>query len=336
MPMQLITAILLILSSLLANAPTSLAATVTMVHLPGGRFAMGCGEECPMQDAGPVHQVELDAFSVAVTPVTNRQFADFVAKTGYRTVSERPPNRSDYPNANPDLLVPGSAVFTPRDVKLTDPYAWWRFVPAASWRQPDGPDAANRARERPDDPVTQVTYDDALAYCHWLGGDLPTEAQFEYAARGGLARKKFAWGDELKPGGKWQANLWQGPFPKTDTGEDGYRGTSPVGAFPANGFGLRDMSGNVWQWCKDWYRPDTYTQHAMAKGPTRNPTGPASSLDPTEVGVPKRVQRGGSFLCSDQYCVRYYVGARGRGSPDSSASNLGFRCVRNHPQEVHP
>jgi sulfatase modifying factor 1 len=300
-----------------------------MVRIPAGTFQMGCGDECPMEDAKPVHSVELDAFWMDATPVTNRQFSEFVEQTHYQTVAERVPKAEDYPDVPPDKLKPGSAVFTPKDVGLLNPYAWWTFKPGASWRFPEGPASGDAAKSKPNYPVVHVAYEDAEKYCGWAKKDLPTEAQFEYAARGGLARKKYAWGNELKPNGKYVANIWQGRFPKRDTGEDGFRGISPVDAFPKNGYGLYDVAGNVWQWCKDWFRPDTYAARVKVGGLIRNPTGPQSGEDPSEPGVPKRVQRGGSFLCSDQYCIRYLVGSRGRGSVDSGASNLGFRCVRN-------
>lgn len=304
----------------------SLAWAALMVLIPGGSFRMGCDGDCPMEDAKPVHRVELAAFEMDETPVTNRQFADFVAATRYVTVAERTPLAKDYPDVPAAQLTPGSAVFAPEDVSLLDPYAWWRFVKGASWRWPDGPGGIDATVARPEHPVVHVAYEDALTYCHWAKKDLPTEAQYEYAARGGLDGKRYAWGDQLRPGGRFLANIWQGRFPAKDAGEDGYRGTSPVRAFPANGYGLYDVAGNVWHWCKDWYRSDTYAARA-GTGLVRDPAGPESSHDPSEPGVKKRVQRGGSYLCSDQYCVRYLVGSRGRGAVDSSSSNLGFRCV---------
>lgn len=319
-------ALLLVACLAKAFSPTS-----PMVRIPPGSFLMGCGDECPMEDARPVHRVEMDGFWMDETPVTNREFLEFVTRTKYQTVAERRPAAAAYPDVAPERLTPGSGVFRPGKVGLEDPYAWWQFVPHASWRHPDGPGHADAARARPDHPVVHVAYEDALAYCRWAKKDLPTEAQFEYAARGGLVGKRYAWGDELKPGGRWVANIWQGKFPDRDTGEDGHRGSSPVRAYPPNGYGLYDVAGNVWQWCKDWYRPDTYARRVQAGGVPRNPDGPTSSDDPSEPGVAKRVQRGGSFLCSDQYCIRYLVGARGRGATDSSASNLGFRCVALRP-----
>jgi len=205
---------------------------------------------------------------------------------------------------------------------LDNHLAWWKYVPGASWRHPEGPGSTINGRE--DHPVVHVCYHDAVAYANWAGKRLPTEAEWEYAARGGLDQKRYCWGDELCPDGKWQANIWQGEFPYLNTEEDGFRGTAPAASFPANGFGLHDMSGNVWEWCADWYRPDYYLE-----SPDRNPQGPSSSHDPMEPGMPKRVQRGGSFLCSDMYCVRYMPGGRGKGALDSGSSHVGFRCVRS-------
>jgi len=280
-----------------------------------------------MPDAQPVHLVAVDAFWMDETPVTNRQFAAFVKATGYVTIAERKPDAKDYPGVPADKLVAGSACFNPPGgpVALDDPNAWWTYRPGASWKNPEGPASSLQGRE--DHPVVHMAWDDAQAYAGWAGKRLPTEAEYEFAARGGQDGKQFAWGDELKPGGAWPANIWQGRFPSNDTGEDGYRSTSPVGAFPPNGFGLHDVGGNVWQWCADWYRPDYFAQ-LKTQGIARNPKGPADSVDPQEPGVPKRVQKGGSFLCSDQYCARYHVGSRGRGAADSGGTNVGFRCVK--------
>jgi len=299
-----------------------------MILIPSGEFAMGCGKECPMEDAKPLHKVRLKKFWIDETPVTNAQFSQFVGRTHYKTVAEQTPNAADYPGVPKENLRAGSAGFTPANVSLLNPYAWWKHVPGAYWRRINGPNSKDAVKSFGNFPVVHVAYDDALAYCHWAGKDLPTEAQFEYAARGGMSRKKYAWGNELKPKGKWVANIWQGKFPSKDLAEDGHAGLAPVDTFPKNKFGLYDMAGNVWHWTKDWYRSDTYKKRAKLDEIIVDPTGPADSFDSSEPGIKKRVQRGGSFLCSDQYCIRYLVGSRGRGSPDSSSSNLGFRCVR--------
>jgi formylglycine-generating enzyme required for sulfatase activity len=294
-----------------------------MVWVPGGTFRMG-SEEIP--DARPVREVRVDGFWIDRTEVTNAQFGAFVRATGYLTVAERALDPAQFPAAPRELLTPGSVVFSPPagPVDLGRPMSWWRYTPGADWRHPEGPGITIEGRE--DHPVVHVCWDDAVAYARWAGKRLPTEAEWEYAARGGLEGKRYAWGDEFRPGGRWQANIWQGRFPAENTRDDGFRTTAPVASFPPNGYGLYDMAGNAWEWCADWYRPD-----AHASGPANNPVGPESSLDPDEPGVPKRVQRGGSFLCSDRYCVRYLVGARGKGAPDSAASHTGFRCVRPGP-----
>ena len=298
-----------------------------MVWIPAGTFWMGC-EESSFIDAQPIHQVHVDGFSLDKTLVTNEQFAQFVRATGYKTVAERKPDAKDFPGAPPENLVPGALVFTPpfKPVSLSSHYRWWRYVPGASWRHPEGP--ASNLNGRWQYPVVQVAWDDAVAYPKWAGKRLPTEAEFEYAARGGLDRKLYSWGDDFKPAGKWRANIWQGSFPSSNTAEDGFRSTSPVGSFPSNGYGLFDMTGNAWEWCSDWYRADYYNSFAK-ESVTSNPRGPDDSFDPNEPNVPKRVQRGGSFLCTDQYCARYLVGARGKGEPSSGCSNVGFRCARD-------
>ena len=297
-----------------------------MVWIPGGAFQMGCAG-CGMPDTLPVHAVTVDAFWMDATPVTNAQFAKFVEATKYLTIAEQKPDPRDLPGVAPEDLVPGSAVFTPpkNPVPLDDISNWWTYVPGANWRHPEGP--ASDIRDRMDHPVVHIAYEDAEAYAHWVGARLPTEAEFEFAARGGLEGKRYAWGDELKPGGRYVANIFQGRFPNGNTGEDGYTGTSPVHAFPPNGYGLYDMSGNVWHWTSDWYRPDTYASQAGTT--VRNPTGPESSFDPQEPGARKKVQRGGSYLCSEQYCQRFLVGSRGKGEIRSSSTNLSFRLVRS-------
>jgi formylglycine-generating enzyme required for sulfatase activity len=299
-----------------------------MVWIPGREFSMG-SDEPEFPDARPWHQVHVDGFYMDRTEVTNEQYSAFVRATGYVTVAERIPDARDYPGASPEKLIAGSVVFSPpaHAVPLNNPYQWWSFVKGANWRHPEGPQSGLRGRMN--HPVVQVAYDDAVDYCSWAGGRLPTEAEFEFAARGGLVHKRYVWGDEFRPESKFMANTFQGEFPQTNTAEDGYIGAAPVGSFPANGYGLFDMAGNVWEWTSDWYRPDYYQTLAASGKVARNPRGPSASFDPGEPGVPKRVQRGGSFLCTEQYCSRYMVGARGRGAPDTGTNHVGFRCVGN-------
>jgi formylglycine-generating enzyme len=299
-----------------------------MVWVPGGTFWMGCDHR-EMGDARPWHPVYVDGFWMDRTEVTNEEFARFIEATGYITIAERRPDPRDFPGAPPESVVPGAVVFTPpgRPVRLDDHFQWWSYVKGASWRRPEGPGSGLRGREK--HPVVEVAWADAVAYAEWAGKRLPTEAEWEFAARGGQDRKSYAWGDELAPGGRWMANVWQGRFPSENRAEDGYRGTAPVASFPAEGYGLYDLAGNVWEWCSDWYRPDYYATLAAAGGIARNPQGPPDSADPAEPGVRKRVNRGGSYLCSDHYCSRYVLGSRGKGEPDTGTSNLGFRCARD-------
>jgi sulfatase modifying factor 1 len=308
------------------RAAIAYTASEASVWVPGGEFTMG-SDNPRMRDAQPQHRVVVDGFWIDATAVTNEQFARFVEATGYVTVAERTPQAKDFPGARPENLVAGAVVFTPPSgpVALDNHMRWWSYVHGANWRHPEGPQSDLQGREK--HPVVQVAWDDAVAYARWAGKRLPTEAEFEFAARGGLERKKYAWGDELRPGGKWMANIWQGHFPYENTMEDGYRATAPVACFPANGYGLYDMAGNVWQWCSDWYRHDYYQTLAAAKEPVRNPQGPDDSIDPSEPGVAKRVMRGGSYLCTDQYCTAYEVGARGKGAADTGTNHVGFRCV---------
>lgn len=281
------------------------------------------GSDDPMfPDARPLHTVSLDGFFMDKRLVTNAQFGRFVRATGYVTVAERRPDPGLFPGVPAAKLVPGAVVFVPppRAVPLDDVSRWWRYVPGANWRHPQGPGSGLAGKA--DHPVVEVCWEDAAAYARWAGKRLPTEAEWEYAARGGLVQKPYVWGDAFAPHGRRMANTFQGRFPDRDTGEDGFAGTSPVGAFPPNAFGLYDMAGNVWEWCADWYRPDYY-----AVSPRRNPAGPPDGFDPEEPGVPKRAQRGGSFLCTDQYCSRYRPGGRGKGDVLTGTSNAGFRCV---------
>lgn len=306
-----------------------------MVWIPGGEFSMGAQHPPGMDDVGmkatvdsrPVHRVYVDGFFMDKTDVTNAQFEKFVKATGYITVAERKPRAQDYPGAPPENLVAGSVVFAPPDhpVPLNNYLQWWTYLPGANWRHPLGPKSSIVGKDNY--PVVHIAYEDAQAYAKWAGKRLPTEAEWEFAARGGLAGKPYVWGDEFRPHGKWMANTHQGHFPDKDAGEDGYVGIAPVAKFPPNGYGLYDMAGNVWQWTTDWYRPDYYAQLAAAGDVARNPQGPDSAYDPAEPGRAKKVHRGGSFLCSDQYCSRYIVGTRGKGDIDTGTNHLGFRCV---------
>lgn len=307
-----------------------------MVWIPGGAFSMGCadprsqpfGGPDPMRDARPIHRTHVDGFWMDRTEVTNARFADFVAATGYVTVAERPPRPEDFPGALPENLVPGGLVFTPPTgpVPLANHYVWWNYLPGADWRHPTGPDSSITGHD--EDPVVQIAYEDAAAFAAWSGKRLPTEAEWEFAARGGLTGNLYPWGNAFKPDGRFMANTWQGTFPLENKADDGFASAAPVGRYPANAYGLHDMSGNVWEWCSDWYRHDTYAA-AHARGTTeQNPPGPSESFDPQEPHEKKRVLRGGSFLCSDQYCARYIVGTRGKGEPSSGCNHIGFRCVK--------
>ena len=314
-----------------------------MVWIPGGEFSMGsdvaseslCGLPGVTRDAVPIHRVYVDGFWMDKTDVTNDKFQEFVNATGYVTIAERAPTREEFPGAPPENLVAGSTVFTPTPgpVPLNNHFQWWRYQHGANWRRPEGPDTDLRGKEKY--PVVHIAYPDAVAYAKWAGKRLPTEAEFEFAARGGLSGKLYAWGDELKPGGKWMANIYEGQFPVKDTGADGFAGIAPVAQYPPNGYGLYDMAGNVWQWCSDWYRSDYFAQLAAAGGVARNPQGPDSPYDPTEPFEKKRVHRGGSFLCTDQYCTRYMAGTRGKGEITTGSNHLGFRCVKA-PSDAQP
>jgi sulfatase modifying factor 1 len=330
-----------------ANTSAGFAPTVTntqpppepaprgMVWIPGGEFSMGAADPPEMDMVGmraitesrPIHRVYVDGFFMDKTDVTNAQFAEFVKATGYVTIAEKTPTRAEFPGAPPENLVAGGVVFSPPDheVPLNDHFQWWSYVKGANWRHPSGPNSFIKGKEVY--PVVQVAYADAQAYARWAHKRLPTEAEWEFAARGGLAGKPYVWGEKFKPEGKWMANTYQGHFPDQDSGADGFIGISPVGKFPPNGYGLYDMAGNVWQWTADWYRLDYYAQLAKIGGVARNPKGPETPLDPTEPNEKKKVHRGGSFLCTDQYCSRYMVGTRGKGEVTTGTNHLGFRCV---------
>jgi formylglycine-generating enzyme len=312
-----------------------------MVWIPGGEFSMGAQDPPDMvhdqvgmkatRDSRPVHRVYVDGFWMDKTDVTNAEFAKFVAATHYVTEAERTPKAEDFPGAPPENLVAGSVVFAAPDhpVPLDNYLAWWSYVKGANWRHPTGPGSDIKGKDNY--PVVHISYDDAKAYAKWAGKRLPTEAEWEFAARGGLTGKPFVWGDTFRPNNKNMANTFQGHFPDKNTDDDGFNATSPVTAFPPNGYGLYDMAGNVWQWTSDWYRPDYYRQLAATGEVTRNPVGPDNSFDPEERGVSKRVMRGGSYLCTDQYCSRYMVGTRGKGEASTGTNHLGFRCVKPVP-----
>jgi formylglycine-generating enzyme len=312
-----------------------------MAWVPGGEFSMGNpdprglpdGGHDSMGDARPVHRVYVDGFWMDKTEVTNEQFETFVQATHYITVAEQTPRAEDFPGAPPENLVAGSVVFAPPDhpVPLNDHYQWWSYVKGANWRHPTGPKSSLKGRNKY--PVVHIAYEDAVAYATWAGKRLPTEAEWEFAARGGLSGKLYPWGDQLRPEGKWMANIYEGHFPLADQGEDGFAGIAPVAQYPANGYGLYDVAGNVWEWTSNWYRPDYYAQLA-AGGVARNPPGPDSPFDPAEPNEKKRVHRGGSYLCTEQYCTRYMIGTRGKGEVSSGSNHLGFRCVKTIPAPV--
>ncbi len=313
-----------------------------MVWIPGGEFSMGsdveseslCGLPGVTRDALPVHRVSVDGYWMDQTEVTNEQFEAFVKATGYVTVAEMKPTREEFPMAPEENLIAGSTVFTTTTspVPLDNYFQWWSYVPGADWRHPTGAGSDLVGREKY--PVVQIVYEDAVAYAQWAGKRLPTEAEWEFAARGGSSGNVYVWGNELKPGGKFQANIYQGDFPLEggDTGEDGFQGIAPVSQYAPNAYGLYDMAGNVWEWTNDWYRADYYATLAEQGGVTRNPQGPETPLDPAEPTEKKRVHRGGSFLCTDKYCTRYIVGTRGKGEARTGSNHVGFRCVKDRTQ----
>jgi formylglycine-generating enzyme required for sulfatase activity len=305
-----------------------------MLWLAGGEFAMGTDDPDADSAEHPAHEVHLDGFWIDRTEVTNAEFRRFVEATGYLTTAERPVDweqlKTQVPPGTPrptdDQLVPGSLVFSQPGypVQLDNIANWWKWIPGTSWRHPDGPGTSIAKRDYY--PVVHVSWEDAIAYARWAGKRLPTEAEWEFASRGRHQRTRYAWGDEFKPGGVFLANTWQGHFPETSTNDDGFPLLAPVKSFPPNDYGLYDMIGNVWEWCSDWYRPDTYRLDSRLTTVV-NPTGPDKSYDPDEPYQPKRVIRGGSFLCSPNYCTNYRPSARRGAATDSGMSHLGFRCV---------
>ena len=309
--------------------PPGPAPSAGMRWIPAGTFLMGSDAHYP--EEAPAHKVTVDGFWIDSRPVTNEAFARFVEATGHVTVAEVPPDPAEYPGALPELLFPGSLVFQKpsRPVNMRDMRNWWAFTLGADWRHPGGPDTNLEGMDR--HPVVHVAFGDAAAYAKWAGKELPTEAEWERAARGGLDGAVYAWGDEIMPRGRPMANFWQGQFPHENTLEDGWEGTSPVGMFPPNGYGLFDMIGNVWEWTDDWYAPRH--QH-MAKNSCcvpRNPRGASrdESIDlrQPEIRIPRKVLKGGSHLCSPNYCQRYRPAARYPEPVDTSTSHVGFRCI---------
>lgn len=314
-----------------------------MMHVPGGEFLMGSDSKMAQPNEKPAHKVRVHAFWMDKHHVTNAEFRRFVEATGYVTTAERVPDwetlRVQLPPGTPrppaSAMVAGAMVFvgTPGPVPLQDYSQWWRYVPGASWRHPGGPGTTIEGKD--DHPVVQVSYEDALAYARWVGKRLPTEAEWEFAARGGLEQATYAWGDKFAPDGRQMANVWQGqasqPFPVVSAKAGGALGTSPVGTFPPNDYGLADMTGNAWQWVADWYRADQFRREAARAALIENPVGPVAAWDPAEPGVPanapKRVTRGGSFLCNEDFCLSYRPSARRGTDPYNSMSHLGFRLV---------
>jgi formylglycine-generating enzyme len=299
-------------------APDSRSGT-DMVWIPGGTFRMGSDAHYP--EEAPARPVTVDGFWIDRRAVTNREFERFVRKTGYVTVAERTPDPAAYPGAKPEMLIPASTVFSkpPHRVDLANHYNWWSYVPGADWRHPQGPGSS--IKKRPDHPVVHVAWEDVEAYTQWAGRQLPTEAEWEFAARGGLDGATYAWGDELNPGGRWMANTWQGEFPVENLNQDGYEGTAPVGSFPPNGYGLSDMTGNVWEWTTDWYEAPAEVAHACC------------SVESPQACIPRRVMKGGSHLCAPNYCQRYRPAARMPQPIDTSTSHLGFRTTLSGPRD---
>lgn len=308
-----------------------------MVWIPAGEFMMGAvdGDSLARTDEKPRHKIRVEGFWMDETEVTNAQFRAFTKATGYLTTAERKPvweeMKKQLPPGTPkppdEVLVPGSLVFRQPDrpVPLDNPAYWWEWKPGANWQHPEGPGSSIAGRDN--HPVVHISWDDAVAYAKWAGKRLPTEAEWEWAARGGQPDAIFAWGNEPIETGEVKANTWQGNFPNENTGRDGFQRAAPVKSFKANGYGLFDTAGNVWEWCQDWYRHDYYQTSNQSAG-VANPPGPSTSFDPDEPTIPKRVQRGGSFLCHDSYCASYRVSARMKSSPDTGLVHSGFRCVR--------
>jgi len=318
------------------TAPT--VSEAEMVWVAGGRFRMGSDHH--YAEEKPAHWVKVDGFFIDATPVTNAQFRAFIDATGHITSAEIAPDAKDYPGALPEMLKAGSLVFTPPDhpVDLRNWSQWWNFRFRATWRKPYGPGSSIKGLD--DHPVVHVAYRDALAYAAWAGKELPTEAEWEFAARGGLEDTEFAWGNELNPEGRQMANTWQGEFPLQNLALDGFERTSPVKTFPANGYGLYDMIGNVWEWTTDFWSTRHPEDAPKACCVPVNPRGgdERASYDPAmpEIGIPRKVLKGGSHLCAPNYCRRYRPAARHAEPIDTSTSHVGFRCVRRVPAQESP
>jgi len=315
------------------------SAPADMVYIPGGNFIMGSDAEYAQSNEGPEIQVKIDPFFMDETEVTNAEYSKFVKETGYITIAERPIEweqiKNDLPDGTPkpadSFFEPGSLVFSPPNhpVNLDDYSLWWQWVKGSDWKHPQGPDSNIDGKDNY--PVVQIAYEDAIAYTKWVGKRLPTEAEWEFASRGNEGYSQFTWGDELSPQNTYLANFFQGDFPHNNTLEDGYETAAPIKSFPKNSFGLYDMIGNVWEWTSDWYSPDTKKQYLVnASKLCINPKGPDISYDPSDpYATQKRVIKGGSFLCSDQYCSNYRSSSRMATSIDSGQNHLGFRCVKN-------
>ena len=302
-------------------------ADTDLCFVPGATFRMGSDHHYP--EEAPAHVVTVDGFWMDRYTVTNRDFDRFVQTTGYVTLAERPVDPALYPGAQPELLVPSSVVFVKPAgrVDLRNVYNWWQYIPGADWRHPRGPQSSLQGLW--DHPVVHVAFEDAAAYATWVGKELPTEAEWELAARGGLDGAEFVWGDELAPNGELRANTWQGEFPWQNTNDDGYEWTAPVGSFPPNGYGLHEMAGNVWEWTTDWYSASHERGASACCAPT-NPRGAKleESFDPREsIKIPRKVMKGGSYLCAPNYCRRYRPAARMAQPIDTATCHLGFRCI---------
>ena len=323
--------------ALTTSSRPTIPASSGVVWIPGGEFVQGSDDKGLPRSEQPAHPVRVNGFWMDETEVTNAQFRRFVEATGYVTTAETEPDWEEMkkqrapgtPKPPADVLVPGSMVFSPptEPVGTDDFRRWWKYVPGACWKHPEGPKSSVEGKD--DHPVVHVSWHDAAAYAKWAGKRLPTEAEWEFAARGGLKGKRYPWGDEKPTDDEPRCNIWKGTFPHLDLKPEGRRRTLPVKSFAPNDYGLYDMAGNAWEWCADWYRPDEYARRKLAGGVADDPTGPRASLDPEHGSAPRRVTRGGSFLCHVSHCESYRPGARRGTDPDTSMSHIGFRCVKS-------